>query len=271
MAAAPSLPDDKALDRRSAGEVLLRPVRPMAEAFDHIGPVGREPGSPIVSDRQVEQLQDPAPQPFAVAFRGYEGQPTRARPAGMNAPGGRQIGASGGRPDPVAGHGPHTPVGRAEDNVFATQGPARPEAPASPTPAMGAEALSRQIAEPVRALLQRGPGGEVSVHLAPSELGRVTVMAQRLDDGIQLVLQADRPETLDMFRRHADQLSQDLARSSGGPVNLSFAGSGGQAGGHRPGMFAAPHTPDAGAAPQSDPPPAGQPPAAPSTGMNMLL
>ena len=75
----------------------------------------------------------------------------------------------------------------------------------------------RQIADAI----VRTREGRVEVLLDPVELGRVTVVLGT-DDRSGLGIIAERPETLDLIRRHTDQLLRDL-RDSGMPnASLDF-------------------------------------------------
>ncbi|WP_162630646.1 flagellar hook-length control protein FliK [Paracoccus endophyticus] len=76
----------------------------------------------------------------------------------------------------------------------------------------------RQIADAV----VRSTGGVVEITLAPVELGRLTVVIGTSGAGPRLGVIAERPETLELIRRHSDMLIRDL-RDSGLPdAQLSF-------------------------------------------------
>ncbi|MCY1128712.1 flagellar hook-length control protein FliK [Frigidibacter sp. RF13] len=74
-------------------------------------------------------------------------------------------------------------------------------------------------------------GGPVEVTLSPEELGRVRMVLQGGEAGLTLTLTAERPETLDLMRRHIDQLAQDLRDLGYRNLAFSFANEGGQRGG----------------------------------------
>lgn len=114
-----------------------------------------------------------------------------------------------------------------------TNNPFKPEPPADhalePVPVH--EAFARhghaQAAHPTGAPIDR-PGSDprlgqqlvanlpqaadrpVEITLAPEELGRVRLTLSLSEGGPHLVVQADRPETLELMRRHVDQLAQDF-------------------------------------------------------------
>jgi flagellar hook-length control protein FliK len=66
--------------------------------------------------------------------------------------------------------------------------------------------LSARLAETVA----RFPDRPVVVTLSPEELGRVRMALTTTDGALTMVVHADRPETLDLLRRHIDTLAQDF-------------------------------------------------------------
>ncbi len=61
----------------------------------------------------------------------------------------------------------------------------------------------------------------IEVSLTPEELGRVRLSATQTDAGVILIVQAERPETLDLMRRHLPDLMQDLRSMGFGDVSYS--------------------------------------------------
>lgn len=90
---------------------------------------------------------------------------------------------------------------------------ARPE-----TPGM----IGRQMAE----VLQRLPDRPVELALNPEELGRVRLSISAAESGITVSVLAERPETLDLMRRHIDQLAREFQAL--GYTNINFAFNEGQ-------------------------------------------
>ncbi|WP_198133699.1 flagellar hook-length control protein FliK [Roseobacter sp. GAI101] len=66
--------------------------------------------------------------------------------------------------------------------------------------------IPRQLAEVVHA----NNGKSVDVALSPEELGRVKLSIVAADNGVVVSILAERPETLELLRRHIDQLNQEL-------------------------------------------------------------
>jgi flagellar hook-length control protein FliK len=69
------------------------------------------------------------------------------------------------------------------------------------------------------------PNRPVEIMLKPQELGAVRLTVQQADTGIMVNLTAERPETLDLMRRHIDQLGQDFQAIGYTNIAFSFAGS----------------------------------------------
>ncbi len=83
------------------------------------------------------------------------------------------------------------------------------------TPQPFVQAVQAHIAAPV-------PDG-VALTLAPEELGRLHMIIQTTDDRLTIAIQADRPETVDLMRRHADQLAQELRQAGFAQTSFSFS------------------------------------------------
>ena len=59
--------------------------------------------------------------------------------------------------------------------------------------------------------LLRDPGtGTIALRLNPKELGSVTITLQPVAEGMVILVQAERPETADLMRRHTDLLLQEM-------------------------------------------------------------
>lgn len=74
-----------------------------------------------------------------------------------------------------------------------------------------------QMAAQFVAVLRRNAGGAAELSLAPAELGRVRLRIEpdaRDPDRLLILINVERPETLELFRRHATELA-DAIRSAG--------------------------------------------------------
>ena len=84
-------------------------------------------------------------------------------------------------------------------------------------------ALAKAVASQIGAAAARIDGSRIELRLEPPELGRVNLSFTITEDGMTAVLAADKPETIDLMRRHADQLAKELAEAGYEDVDLSFA------------------------------------------------
>lgn len=101
------------------------------------------------------------------------------------------------------------------------EAPARPAATAAElraaSPVQHGHPPSRQIADAL--VISRGETTEIL--LSPDELGRVR-MVMGGPDRAQLVIWAERTDTLDLLRRNADSLGADLAAAGFGSASMEF-------------------------------------------------
>jgi flagellar hook-length control protein FliK len=117
---------------------------------------------------------------------------------------------------------------------------------AGPVPDRFGEGAARALAQAIAAGADRN---RIELRLDPPELGRVAIDL-RLDDGaVSASVSADRPETLDLLRRHADALQRELSGAGFDRATLSFGDRSADRG--APGGFAAPDG-AAGAGGESD-------------------
>jgi flagellar hook-length control protein FliK len=77
--------------------------------------------------------------------------------------------------------------------------------------------IARQMAE----ALQKASDRTVEIALSPKELGRVRMSISAAEVGITVNVVAERPETLDLMRRHIEQLAHEFAEL--GYTNMEFA------------------------------------------------
>ncbi|WP_187430690.1 hypothetical protein ROLI_000660 [Roseobacter fucihabitans] len=81
-----------------------------------------------------------------------------------------------------------------------------------------ASMVGRQMAE----VLHRMPDRPVEVALNPEELGRVRLSISATEGGITVSVLAERPETLDLMRRHIDQLAREFQTLGYSNINFAF-------------------------------------------------
>lgn len=90
--------------------------------------------------------------------------------------------------------------------------------PPVPRTAQALPALATQLAQHTTA----AKSGGVDVLLSPEELGKVRFEIVQTNDMIRIMLSAERPETMDLFRRHSEQLLQEFRQSGFTGTSLSF-------------------------------------------------
>jgi len=77
-----------------------------------------------------------------------------------------------------------------------------------------------------KAAVRAGSEDRLELMLDPIELGRVRFALATGPDQLQVTLHVERPETLDLLRRHANELRQELRDAGFGGASLSFSSSG---------------------------------------------
>ena len=115
--------------------------------------------------------------------------------------------------------------GAAGPSAIAASTPARADAPVGPPPAAAADA--RAVTQQITQAIVRMEGARTEVTLDPVELGRISLTFVTKDDGVTVMVAADRPETADLLRRNGEQLQRDLSNAGYDGVELDFEQSGG--------------------------------------------
>lgn len=85
-----------------------------------------------------------------------------------------------------------------------------------------AERIVHQLAPALRIL----PDGVAELNLSPEELGRLRLSMVSDGDSMVVHVAADRPDTLDLLRRHVDLLGNALREAGFSDVDCSFSGNG---------------------------------------------
>lgn len=127
-----------------------------------------------------------------------------------------------------------------------SDGPAAPQSTTAPAAARAdlAGHVARQIAD----VAHHMPARPVEITLSPEELGRVRLSVSTHESGIVLNIVAERPETVDLLRRHIGQLGQEFQSLGYESIAFSFSGGGDAQTSDHKGDDAA-----SGAAPMDDP------------------
>jgi len=88
-------------------------------------------------------------------------------------------------------------------------------------------AVPRDVAGQITLAVSQASAPQVEIRLDPPELGRVQIRLNPTEGGgLQAVVLAERPDTQDFLRRHADTLMRDLNAAGYGEVTLEFASGG---------------------------------------------
>lgn len=87
--------------------------------------------------------------------------------------------------------------------------------------------LPPQVPAQIAAALAARPERPLELRLAPVELGGLTVNLRQDGDILRVVVQADRPETLDLLRRNGEVLLEELRLAGFSGAALSFGDGGG--------------------------------------------
>ncbi|WP_461308302.1 flagellar hook-length control protein FliK, partial [Albidovulum sp.] len=132
-----------------------------------------------------------------------------------------------------AGAGAAAEAGDTSPAAAAAHRPDLPLHPAHPAPTLAvavtqAGALPHGMAVALVAQSRKSPAGTVEITLRPEELGKVRITLSPHDSALAMTVQAERPETLDLMRRHIESLAQEFRAL--GFTDLSFSFSSGDAG-----------------------------------------
>ena len=112
--------------------------------------------------------------------------------------------------EPVAGVGAEP---RPSDPLRAVDTAPRAEAARSAGP---------RVAEQVAVALSTASPGKFELRLDPEELGSVRLGLTAVDGSVTVQITAERPETMDLLRRHADTLARELRQAGYDDVNFRF-------------------------------------------------
>lgn len=103
-------------------------------------------------------------------------------------------------------------------------------------------AVAASIAASIQANLPKISGDTTEILLDPEELGRVRMTLSGTENAGVVILQIERPETLELMRRNIEQMKAELAEAGWENVDFSFGqeGASGDGAQHEPGTSQAP-------------------------------
>lgn len=215
-------------DRGSTGPLAAAPAQAVPPTPHPASSGGSEHvGAPIVAPTGGLSAGDSAETPSAsrdgASDTASPGQAVQVVSATKTGPRGSDVLDPGpGRPDEVA---PASDQGVGPEPLAAHRLTDRPQqVPQSALP----PGFGPRLAEALAPFADR----PVELTLSPEELGRVRMTLTTQDGTLTLTIQADRPETIDLMRRHIDQLAQDFRDLGFTNLNFSF-GQDGTAAGNR--------------------------------------
>lgn len=172
----------------------------------------------------LEALAPAEPEGGAEPMAALPDEPVRAEaaaagPAGATAP---KPGVDAGQGGAAAAMPPAGAVAVPEALALAPAARAG-EAARTETAAAPAAPQASAVVGQVVVAMGKAHDPRIEIRLDPPELGRVHIHLTPTDGGVQAVVAADRPETQDLLRRHADLLARELADAGYGGVQLDFA------------------------------------------------
>ena len=83
--------------------------------------------------------------------------------------------------------------------------------------------IAKSAAHQMAVAVSQSSGGATEITLSPEELGRVRMVMTAQDNGITVLIHAERPETNDLLRRHIDALSQEFKNMGYSTASFTFA------------------------------------------------
>ena len=86
--------------------------------------------------------------------------------------------------------------------------------------------IVRQIAQQLPDVSTRSLPNAVEVSLVPEELGRMRILLSQSDMGVSVLLQSERPETLELAKRNASILAEELEKAGFTNIDLTFGDQG---------------------------------------------
>ena len=90
-------------------------------------------------------------------------------------------------------------------------------------PAPRIETAARPVITQLVHAAKAAVDGVIEVKLSPEELGRVRLVMTTGEAGMNVLVTAERPETLDLLRRNIDQFATDLAEQGFTDLSFSFS------------------------------------------------
>jgi len=219
LARAPGIAGEEALPDTAVAKGMREAPRDMADA-------GAKPDKtdPLLPAR----AKDTPPPPDAEALHGNEGRNESSKDRKVEASGAQTSRPDKDRPAQPALVMPQMQDAPLEEGAAIRQAEgqisgasAQSAAPAfASTPGAG---LGHAAIQQVAVAIRRSEGGEIEIALEPEELGKVRLTLTPHDTRVAVSVMVERPETLDLIRRHIDALTNDLRQQGYSQVAFDFA------------------------------------------------
>jgi hypothetical protein len=215
----PEVPLPMVTDRPQTARAAAVPAaKPETRVTSAQAAFGQPATAAVPPEQPADETGDAVPVPRA--GRDAVAQAPLVRPVAHAAP---QVAVGDAPVASAAGPGPEFTIREASAAGWRlTPAAATAHAPADQTPPATGQALAAQITLAVG----RAEDRRVEIRLDPPELGRVQIHLNPRDGGLQAVVIAERPETHDLLRRHADTLTRDLNAAGYDSVSLDFTAGG---------------------------------------------
>ena len=117
--------------------------------------------------------------------------------------------------------------GSAELGIGVAAATTLPANPANPPSGISSQGLPPIVSPALVEMARLGKQGPFELTLSPEELGRLTISMKQDGDFVHVTVHAERPETLDLMRRHSHELVADLRQAGFSGASLNF-GQGGK-------------------------------------------
>ncbi|WP_162178899.1 flagellar hook-length control protein FliK [Thioclava atlantica] len=124
---------------------------------------------------------------------------------------------------PEEAEGPRESGAIRSDPLFTAPADTKVRFPAQVPPSVG-----HSVAHQISVALATMPDQPVEISLSPEELGRVRLTLHAADQGMTVSIQTERPETLDLMRRHIDSLAREMRDLGYETLSFNFGQPNGQ-------------------------------------------
>jgi len=222
LARAPGLAGEEALPESAVAKGVREAPRDMTDA-------GAKPDKtdPLLPAR----AKDIPPSADAEALRGNEGPNESSKDRKFEASGAQTSQPDKDRPAQPALAMPQAPEAPLEDATAIRQAEgqisgASGASAQSATPAFASTSgpgLGHGAIQQLAVAIRRSEGGDIEITLEPEELGKVRLTLTPHDTRVAVSVMVERPETLDLIRRHIDALTNDLRQQGYSQVAFDFA------------------------------------------------